>query len=141
MTLGVNPISGTPAPSVDLIVGSLQRKGKGDRCIMTTDNNSATMVSEDYNIISTYENIIRDNKKDPRQMLKSETRTANQKQFETGMAVDQSNKMSFGLTSGSLLSTGGNTKIIIGNQNPIPVNNNQVLQSSPIPIISPIPAH
>lgn len=141
MTLGVNSISGTPAPSVDLIVGSLQRKGKGDRCVMTTDNTGATMVSEDYNIVNTYENIVGDSKKDPRQMLKSETRTANQKQFEAGITVDQSNKLSFGLTSGNLFSTGGDTRVTIGNQSSIPLSEippspvpTPIISSSPVPI-------
>ena len=110
---GVDASSGTPVPSVTFTMGSLARKGKGDRTVVVIDNNTTDIVSESYDIdveyITTDQSI-----KDGRQLLKTEKRHSDGDQFVEGIFVHQTSAFGMGVTGGNLFSAGGQTVISIG---------------------------
>lgn len=133
---GFDISSGEPVPSVNFTMGSLARKGKGDRMVMVIDNNATDIVCENYNVeadnvcvgtgnvTSTTEkngtettnitsNANTESKK-PRQILIKEKRTANVQQFEEGIFVHQGSGFGMGVTAGNFASMGGTTIISIG---------------------------
>jgi hypothetical protein len=114
---GVDMTSGSPVPSVTFTMGSLARKGKADRVVIVIDNNATDIVSENYHVDTTYENVGA-NTEHPRQLLTKEIRQPVDKQLEGGISVEQDNSFSISLTSGNPLNLGGKTKISIGNTTP-----------------------
>lgn len=133
---GVDMSSGEPVPSVNFSMGSLSRKGKGDRMVMVIDNNTTDIVSENYNVeadnvcvgvgkvtTTTYQNATETTKvqsdmttqsSKPRQILIKEKRMATDKQLEEGIIVHQDSSFGMGVTAGNLMSLGGTTIISIG---------------------------
>lgn len=114
---GVDMTSGGPVPSVTFTMGSLARKGKADRAVIVIDNNATDIVSENYHVDTTYENVGKDTEH-PRQLLTKEIRKPVDKQLEEGIYVEQDNSFSISLTSGNPLNLGGKTKISIGKTTP-----------------------
>lgn len=112
---GVDASSGNPVPSVTFTMGSLARKGKGDRTVVVIDNNTTDIVSESYEVNIEYDNIRNeDRNKPPRQFIKTEKRTPIKDQFGEGIFVNQTSTFGMGVTAGNLFSTGGGTMISIG---------------------------
>lgn len=110
---GVDIKAGNPVPSVSFTMGSLARKGKGDRTVIVIDNNTTDIVSESYSIDVDYVNT-EQSIKDGRQLLAKERRTASAGQFDEGIFVHQTSDFGMGVTAGNLLSAGGHTLISIG---------------------------
>lgn len=125
MSIGVDATGSVPAPSASLIMGSLARKGKADRMIVTIDNQATNIVSEDYNIDSSY-----DTSNEKRQLLSKETRTSTKELGEKGINIEQNCGLNFGIVSGNLFTNGGSTKIAIGNGNN---NGSQTITPTPTP--------
>ena len=113
LNAGIDASSGNPVPSVSFTMGSLARKGKGDRTVVVIDNNTTDIVAEDYDIKVDYENV-GTNTRNPRQLIKHEERTSKDKQFEEGIFVNQTSGFGMGVTAGNLFSTKGGTMIAIG---------------------------
>ncbi len=110
---GVDATSGTPVPTVSFRMGSMARKGKGDRIVILIDNNTTDIISESYDIDVEY---INDSQsiKDGRQLLVKEKRTSKQVQFDEGIFVYQKSSFGMGITAGNLFSAGGGTMVSIG---------------------------
>lgn len=121
MSAGVDVSGGVPVPSVNMVMGSLARKGKADRAVITVDNQATNIVSENYNLESEYDT------SGKKQLLKSEKRTTNKELSEKRILVEQNSGMNFGVVSGNLFTNGGSTKILIGD-----VNNNEGTVVTPI---------
>lgn len=110
---GVDASSGTPVPSVTFTMGSLARKGKGDRTVVVIDNNTTDIVNESYHVDITYGTVTTDTK-DPRQLITKEVRTPVTGQLDEGIFVNQTSQFGMGVTAGNLFSAGGGTMISIG---------------------------
>lgn len=113
---GVEASSGTPVPSVTFTMGSLARKGKGDRTVVVIDNNTTDIVSENYDVDIEYENV-GTSSGNPRQLIKKEVRnhgTGTAGHYEEGIFVHQTSSFGMGVTAGNLMSAGGETMIAIG---------------------------
>lgn len=112
---GIDASSGSPVPSVTFTMGSVARKGKGDRTVVVIDNNTTDIVSENYQTNTVYHNVDnKDSSKPPRQFIESESRTPVAQQLDEGILVNQTNSLGMGITAGNLFSHGGGTLISIG---------------------------
>lgn len=124
MSIGVDVVGNVPIPSANLTMGSLARKGKADRTVMTIDNQATNIVAENYNVDAEYDT------SGKKQLLTKEMRTSTKELGEKSINVEQNGGMNFGIVAGNLFTNGGSTKISIGN-----VNNNGNT------IVTPIPTH
>lgn len=109
---GIDSTSGNPVPSATFTMGSLARKGKGDRTVVVIDNNTTDIVSENYGVDIDYENAGASDK--PRQFIKKEVRTPATNQLEEGIFIHQDSGFGMGITAGNLISASGTTIISIG---------------------------
>lgn len=123
MSAGVDVMSGVPVPSVSMMMGSLARKGKADRSVITVDNQATNIVSENYNIDSKYDT------SGKKQLLEEEKRTSTKELGEKSISVDQNSGMNFGIVTGNLFANGGTTRIMIGNN-----NGNSIITPIPTPV-------